>query len=128
MPELVHGVGDYSALSGVVSMAGALESLGCSHLEELKRKRDYEAPAVPYSSDNVKSLAKRFFGKFWSKFGRAHASALAENQRSEVGLGVIGRRGPFSFLVVLFLTSPSFFLFFVGFVVGCCKEGRTLPC
>jgi hypothetical protein len=109
LPEVVYGVSDYSALSGVVSLAGALEGLGCSHLEEVKKKKEFEAPKEPYPSEATKSLAKRFFGRFWSKFGRAHATSLAESQRAEVGYGVACSCGLFPLVFV----SYTHFLFFL---------------
>lgn len=45
LPSFVGKVGDFAMLSSATNFAKTLAKAGCGHIEEMKRKKDYESPA-----------------------------------------------------------------------------------
>lgn len=87
LPDFVGMVSDFATLSSATILARTLAEGGCGHVEELKRKKDYENPAkLGEILKAVYSAVRRFMSYFWCKFGRQDARSLAEACRAEVCL------------------------------------------
>lgn len=83
LPTFVGKVRDFAALSCATNFAKTLTKAGCGHVEELKRKKDYEGPAsLGGASKALMITVRHFMEHFWCKFGRQDARAKA--RRAEV--------------------------------------------
>lgn len=46
LPSFVGKVGEFAMLSSATNFAKTLAKASCSHIEEIKQKKDYESPAA----------------------------------------------------------------------------------
>lgn len=82
--------GDFAALSRATNFAKTLAKVGCEHVAELKRKKDYKSPvALGEASKAVSTTVRRFVEHFWCKFGRQDTKALAETHCAEVCVSLL---------------------------------------
>lgn len=71
LPTFVGKVGDFAALSCATNFAKTLTKASCGHVDELKRKKDYEGPAsLGGASKALMTTVRHFMEHFCCKFGR----------------------------------------------------------
>jgi hypothetical protein len=90
LPSFVGGAVDFGMLSSATNLSKTLIKSGCSHVEVLKDRKEFESSADLGESSGNLTEAMRSCGSlinncpFWLRFGRANARSLAEARRAVV--------------------------------------------